>query len=295
MKKFSLCHPYVNYFFYISAVIFGVIFRHPVLLCISFLSVLAYYIKCMERRGLRNLFAFYCPMILFVTLINGLTAHYGVTPLFSLPSGNKVCLEPILYGFVTGVSAVSVMMLFSCYNKTVTSEKLLFVLGSRFPKTAMLLTLSLRFVPVYGEKLREIADAQQGMRLGINNGKLFDRAKNAFRIFGILLSWVLENAIVTADSMKSRGYGLKNRSHYSVFHFSHFDAFLLTLFIVCDCVIIAGAAVGAAEVVYNPFFKINAITLFSFVMYFSYLLLLLTPFIVDSSEDLKWKKSESKI
>lgn len=295
MKKFSLCHPYVNYFFYSSAVIFGVIFRHPVLLCISFFSVLAYYIKCIGRSGIRNLFAFYCPMILFVTLINGLTAHYGVTPLFSLPNGNKVCFEPILYGLVTGVSAVIVMMLFACYNKTVTSDKLLFVLGSRFPKSAMLLTLSLRFVPVYREKLHEIADAQQGLGLGVKSGKLVDRGKNGMRILGILLSWALENSIVTADSMKSRGYGLKGRSHYAAFHFSPFDALLLVLFIVCDGVIIAGAAVGAAEVLYNPFFRINAITFFSYVMYFAYLLLFLAPFIVDSSEDLKWKKSESKM
>lgn len=295
MKKFSLCHPAVNYVFYISAVIFGVIFRHPVLLCVSYFTVLLYFLKLTGRNGVKMLFYLFLPLILFVTMINGATAHYGVTVLYTLKSGNNICLEPILFGFVTGVAAVEVMMLFFCYDKTVSADKLLFVVGRRFPKAALLLTMSLRFVPLYRRKLHEIGETQRGLGLGIQNGSVVRRIRNAGRILGMLLSWALENAVITADSMKSRGYGAAKRTHYADYSFAPFDGILTALFILCDAVLLFGLSQDAAFVLYNPFFQIHEQTVLSFLMYAAYAILLAAPMAVDSAEDLKWKKSERNI
>lgn len=292
MKKFSKCHPTVNYMYYISTVIFGVIFRHPVLLCISFFACVSYYVYLSGKKAIKSIFGFFLPMILFVTFINGLTAHYGVTPLFSLPSGNNICLEPILYGFVTGVSAVIVIMIFHSYNKNVSSEKLMYILGGRFPKTAVLLTLSLRFVPLYKRKAAEIAEAQKGMGLGADSGKLSEKIKNSGRILGILISDAMENSIITSDSMKSRGYGLQKRTHFSLFRFTAFDGYMLALILLLDGIIIFAASRGLTFALYNPFFKINGITPLSFLLFFAYGILFLLPIILDVSEVFKWKKSE---
>lgn len=295
MRAFPKCHPAVNYLYYISAVVFGVIFRHPVFLFIFFASSVAYYIKLYGRDGVKTLFSFYLILTVLVTVINGLTAHYGVTVLIERENGNNICLEPIVYGFVTALSACGVIMLLACYNKTVPNEKLMFVIGRRFPKIALILSMSLRFVPLYKEKLREISDAQKAFGLGVDSGGAVKRIRCGGKIIGALLSSSLEGAVETADSMRGRGYSLKGRTSYSNYRLTPFDVFLLALFTICDILVIVGASLGEAFVIYNPFFKINDVGGFSFVVYASYAVLLFTPFLTHEAEDLKWKKSERKI
>ena len=51
--------------------------------------------------------------------------------------------------------------------------------------------------------------------------------RNAVKILSIMITWSLENAIETADSMKSRGHGLKGRTSYSLYKFDKRDAIML--------------------------------------------------------------------
>lgn len=295
MKRFARCHPSVNFLYYISTVVFGVMFLHPVLLCISFCSAFAYAVKLSGKKAVRSFFCFLLPLVIVVTLINALTAHYGVTQLFALPDGNFVCLEPILYGFVTGTAAAAVLLLFSCYQQTVTSDKLFYVLGKKLPKTALLLTMSLRFVPLYRQKLHEISAAQKGLLSGNEEMTLRDKLRSGGRNLSVFLTWALENSVETADSMKCRGYGLPNRSHYADYHFSAFDGFLAALMLICDAVILTGAFTGVTDVLYNPFFQIEKITVFTVVIFCCYALLFCLPLMLDITEDCKWKRCKSKI
>lgn len=291
MKSFERCHPSVNFMYYISAVVFGVIFLHPVLLGVSFCTSLTYSIKLTGKKAVKTLFCFLLPLIIIAAVINGFTAHYGVTVLGTLPDGNKLCLEPIVFGLVTGTAASVVILLFSSYNKTVTSDKLFYALGKKFPKITLLLTMSLRFVPLYRQRFAEISAVQSTLGRGTDSGNIIERIRNGGKIISVLITWSLENSIETADSMKSRGYALKNRTHYSSYRFSPFDVAVMIFLLLCDAVIIAGAAMGETYVLYNPFFEIKEISGFSFFLYIVYALLFLTPVIIDFMEDMKWKIS----
>ena len=55
------------------------------------------------------------------------------------------------------------------------------------------------------------------------NGSLLRRTKNAMKVFSIMVTWSLESAIETADSMKSRGYGLPGRTAFSIYRFDDRD------------------------------------------------------------------------
>ena len=58
--------------------------------------------------------------------------------------------------------------------------------------------------PLYGA---DQGDFQREMRgRDISNGGLIKRAKHGIKILSILVTWALENAIDTADSMKDRGW-----------------------------------------------------------------------------------------
>lgn len=58
------------------------------------------------------------------------------------------------------------------------------------------------------------------------------------RVLSILITWALENSVDTADSMRSRGYGLPNRTSFSIYRFTFKDRieafillFLLSFFV----------------------------------------------------------------
>ena len=61
--------------------------------------------------------------------------------------------------------------------------------------------------PFHGGKVTPVQAAGQPA-----SGSLLQRLKNAITILSIMVTWALENAIETADSMKSRGYGLPGRT-----------------------------------------------------------------------------------
>ena len=55
------------------------------------------------------------------------------------------------------------------------------------------------------------------------DGSLLQRLRNGVTILSILLTWCLENALETADSMKSRGYGLPGRTAFSIYRLDDRD------------------------------------------------------------------------
>ena len=57
----------------------------------------------------------------------------------------------------------------------------------------------------------------------IRQRSVFARVKNSIRILSAVITWSLENAIDTSDSMKSRGYGLTDRTAYSNYVFDKRD------------------------------------------------------------------------
>ena len=289
MRSFSTCHPATNFIFYMSAVIFGMIFLHPVFLCISFLTSTAYNIKLKGAKGLKMLFFLAVPLTLFTGIVNGLTSHYGITVLASLPDGNSLTLESIVYGVVTGLTASAVITWFSCLNETLTSDKILYLTAGKMPKTALIITMALRFAPLYLQKAKEIQQAQKGLGTGVTDGSIIGKIKNGGKIISVLISRALENGIETSDSMKARGYGLKPKTNYSNYVFTSYDAVIISLTLLCDAFVIAGAAKGVTYVLYNPFFKVNQLTAFSGAVFIFYGALCLIPLITDLGEDLKWK------
>lgn len=66
--------------------------------------------------------------------------------------------------------------------------------------------MGLRFVPRLLRRTREVAQAQKLARPA-ERGWLAG-IRRAGRVVSIVVTWALENALDTADSMKSGGYGL---------------------------------------------------------------------------------------
>lgn len=306
-------HPLVNVLFFISIIAFGMLLRHPVYLVISFISSTAYYLKLSGKDGRKTVFRFLLPMLLFVVIINSFFNHYGVTTLFILPSGNNFTFEALVMGIVSGITVVSVIQWFFCCNEVVTEDKFMHIFGRILPKGALVVSMILRFVPLYRRRYKEISQARKC--IGLNGTDSFIcKMKNTFKNIGILVSWSFENAIETADSMKSRGYGLKGRTYYSRFQWQTGDTLALILLVLFDALIIFGLVSNSAYCIYNPYviinqpseigttyiinelnLTINPFSFLSIVSLIAFTLLCFFPLTIDLKEDIKWHRLQSKI
>lgn len=306
-------HPLVNVLFFISIIAFGMLLRHPVYLVISFISSTAYYLKLSGKDGRKTVFRFLLPMLLFVVIINSFFNHYGVTTLFILPSGNNFTFEALVMGIVSGITVVSVIQWFFCCNEVVTEDKFMHIFGRILPKGALVVSMILRFVPLYRQRYKEISQARKCM--GLNGTDSFIcKMKNTFKNIGILVSWSFENAIETADSMKARGYGLKGRTYYSRFQWQTGDTLALILLVLFDALIIFGLVSNSAYCIYNPYviinqpseigttyiinelnLTINPFSFLSIVSLIAFTLLCFLPLTIDLKEDIKWHRLQSKI
>ena len=306
-------HPLVNVLFFISIIAFGMLLRHPVYLVISFISSTAYYLKLSWKDGRKTVFLFLLPMLLFVVIINSFFNHYGVTTLFILPSGNNFTFEALVMGIVSGITVVSVIQWFFCCNEVVTEDKFMHIFGRILPKGALVVSMILRFVPLYRRRYKEISQARKCM--GLNGTDSFIcKMKNTFKNIGILVSWSFENAIETADSMKARGYGLKGRTYYSRFQWHTGDTLALILLVLFDALIIFGLVSNSAYCIYNPYviinqpseigttyiinelnLTINPFGFLSIISLIAFTLLCFLPLTIDLKEDIKWHRLQSKI
>lgn len=313
ISGFKGYHPLVNVLFFISIIAFGMLLRHPVYLVISFISSTAYYLKLSGKDGRKTVFRFLLPMLLFVVIINSFFNHYGVTTLFILPSGNNFTFEALVMGIVSGITVVSVIQWFFCCNEVVTEDKFMHIFGRILPKGALVVSMILRFVPLYRRRYKEISQARKCM--GLNGTDSFIcKMKNTFKNIGILVSWSFENAIETADSMKARGYGLKGRTYYSRFQWHTGDTLALILLVLFDALIIFGLVSNSAYCIYNPYviinqpseigttyiinelnLTINPFGFLSIISLIAFTLLCFLPLTIDLKEDIKWHRLQSKI
>jgi energy-coupling factor transport system permease protein len=104
---------------------------------------------------------------------------------------------------------------------------------------------------------------------------------------------MLENALETADAMKSRGYGLPGRTAFSIFRFDKRDRKALCVLLFAGGYVAAGAANGAVRFRYFPSMRGSFFDAYTISIFFVYGLLCLFPVVINCSEDQKWNSLQS--
>jgi len=262
----------------------------PVVLAIALAGGLAYFFS---RNGSRGMKSHLWTLLLFavMALINPLTNHNGMTVLFVM-NDNPITLEAFLYGLVASVMVVSVLYWFRSFTQVMTSDRLLYLFGALSPKLALILSMTLGYVPLFGQQVQKVKQAQKALGL-YKEDNIVDSFRANLRVASVMVTWALENGIITADSMTARGYGLDRRTHFSVFRFKAEDASLLA-----GSLLLAGMSVWGVlgrGISWYPVFSITPATLRTTIGYISYGLLAFLPVIMDAKEALAWRFFESKI
>ena len=252
--SFSMCHPLLNFFYFGVVLLFTMFNQHPVFLGISYAGAFSYAVLLNGwRKTLKQGLLLTLPGLLIIALLNPMFNHYGVTMLYYIESsGNWITLEALVYGLVLGAVMFIVIQWFSCYNKVMTSDKFIYLFGRIIPALSLVLSMALRFVPRFLRQLKVIRNGQKAMGRDISEGTVLNRIKYGLQMLSILVTWALENAIETSDSMRSRGYGLHGRTAFSIYRLTRRDCFLGVLMAGLFAVFTVGCVNGAAYAVYDP-------------------------------------------
>ena len=163
------------------------------------------------------------------------------------------------------------------------------------PALSLVLSMTLRFVPLFRRQLETVRQAQFCIGRDASTGSAWQRARRAVTIFSIMVTWALENAIETADSMKSRGYGLRGRTAFSIYRMEDRDKYALGWLGFCGMYLLCGSLAGGLKWWYFPMLQGAMAQPFSISFYLAYLALCLTPVIIDRKEARVWRCSPSKI
>ena len=290
---FDRCHPAINFLYFGLVLVFTMVFLHPVSLVISLGTALVYLAALKGMESIKNGMKLLVPMMLMAAILNPAFNHEGVTILTYLPSGNPLTLESILRGLAGAVMLAAVITWFQCYSAVMTSDKFVYLFGRVIPALSLVLSMTLRFIPKFRAQLQVVTQAQRCVGRDVSQGSIPQRVRTGITILSILITWSLENAIETADSMKSRGYGLPGRTAFSIYRFDRRDKVLLVWLLALGGYILAGWITGNLAWQYAPILQ-GSVGLFPMTFQLAYLALCLTPVLLKRKEDRAWKQLQTK-
>jgi energy-coupling factor transport system permease protein len=291
---FSAYHPIIGFLYFAFVILETAFFLHPVLLAISFASAMAYSIYLNGGRALRFNLLMVLPLMILAAVINPAFNHEGLT-ILGYVRGNPITLESILYGIAAAAMIGAVIVWFSCYNAVMTSDKFIYLFGRLIPSLSLIIAMALRFIPAYKSQIVRIIDAQRGIGRDISSGNLLARMRSGLSILSVMVTWALENAIETADSMKARGYGLRGRTAYALYRFDGRDRLLFAFMICGFALLFFAGGTRVLSVQYFPAFSVNDMSFGVCFFYVVHAVICNIPLAMDIREDFVWRSLRSKV
>lgn len=293
MKAFSNVHPTVLMLYFLSVLSVSMFSSNPVLSVTALLGGIFFCAILQKRSEIPGNLGFYIPLFLLVAVTNPLFSHNGVTPLFFL-NGNPVTLEAFAYGVAISVTVIGVMLWCKCYSEVMTSDKFLYLFGKVIPKLGLVLSMALRFIPMFKRQMKKVRSVQKTMGLYSARG-VVDKIRSNGRVFLSMIAWSLENAMETASSMRARGYGKGKRTDFSLFRFTTRDGILLIVSVFLVGVSVVGMATRVTAFTFYPRISILYLSPFSVTVYVAFGILSFLPFALEVKEAIVWTYYRSKI
>lgn len=276
---FGRLHPASNFAFFALAVLLGMFFVNPLFLSVSAVFSLSYYLTLRGARGIKSAGAILLAAIL-VALISAFLNTHGDTVLFTYFGERPFTQEAFLYGISTGGMFLTVTFWFACYNIIMTSEKFIYLFGKLTPALSLVLSMVLRFVPALQKKCSAVLTARAVVGKSASSGTRCERTRKGATVLSVLVSMALEDAVVTADSMRCRGYGTGLRTSFVQYQKRCGDLCFMAITVACA---LAGAYAAFCG---DRGFGIAAV---------AYAAFLSQPLASHFWEEIRWRVLQSKI
>ena len=289
-SEFSSYHPLVIACYYVLVTGCTMFSMSPFFLLMSLCVAGVYAFLLKGWKGMKGNLILILLILLSMTFINTMFTHNGATVLFYFHH-NRITLEALAYGCCMALMLASVVLWFECFQIQMCSEKLIYLFGRLLPVIGLLVSMVFRFVPLLKSRYQEISMGQKCLGAG-SCKDLFSQTRQVGKKLSILTAWSLEASLENADSMTARGYGLKGRTSFHLFHFTKRDAGMLVYLAVVGAWVIKGCIAGTTTMIFYPKMLWQ---MPDGMTWFAFLLLLAAPIVIDIIGEVRWKKSISNM
>ena len=153
----------------------------------------------------------------------------------------------------------------------------------------------LRLIPNLIKKTRTIIGARNCIGKGTKGDTYKDKLNSGLEVLSILTSCALEDAVITADSMRSRGYVDDNHTSYHTYKKQKRDIVIGALFAVTAAATVICIVKGCTQMQFLPAIIFPQTTAFTYIGIIGYALFLSIPLIIEFSEEITWHILKSKI
>ncbi|TVY07608.1 energy-coupling factor transporter transmembrane component T [Paenibacillus cremeus] len=285
---FASLHPLPCFLYYAGVMLLCMLLFHPIYLLTALIALDILCVLHHQGQRLLKLLPFYLVMGGSAIVLNPLFSHRGRHILFYFWD-QPITLEAVLYGLTATLSMLAVLITFQSFNYIITPDKFMYLFARALPKTSLLALMTIRFVPLFKRRLRQI-ELVQGLRgVSVRQGSLRKRMRDGMTLLRVLLVWSLEDALQTADSMKARGYGTGKRSAYIVYRMDRRDIRVLLWLSLTGVICAVLWLQGFGTMKIYPRLEPLTLTLGEAAQYVSFCAFLLTPVGLEWKERLAWK------
>lgn len=202
--SFKNLNPYINLAYFIISIALLYSSENPIIVGIFLIITLVINLKFCTQNFSQYIKIFLL-MSLLVVLINPLVSHRGLTIIFYI-GYTPITLEATIYGVIAGIKLFSLLLLGNYFNAIMDYERLSYVLLPLGNNLSLIISLSVKFIPEYLDKIKNIKDTQKTKGISIDEGSKVERAKGISYILNAFFFITLEQGITTIKSIKSRGY-----------------------------------------------------------------------------------------
>lgn len=242
-------HPVVALAYCCIAMVLVMAFIQPALSAIAFACVATFGLLTFGVRMFAKRLLWQVPVVVGITALNALFVQRGATVLLHVGDFG-LHAESLLYGLSMGLALAAAMELFALVGEMVPGDEALSLMGSRFPASALLASMSLRLIPRMRRSAEERRDALKACTALSPSSAA---SKGAAEEVSVMIATAMEDSLVTADSMRMRGYGSgAARTQYVRRRFTAADGGALACVVALGVLAFASGLAASADFTFYP-------------------------------------------
>lgn len=198
-------NPAVSMAYAVFAMLCIMVSYEPICTCIAFCATVSLGFALDGWRKAMKRLSWQLLAISFFALLNCVFTQRGATVLFTA-GPLELRLESLAYGACIATMIVSAMNCFILLSEVVSSDEALVLFGGRLPVVSLVASMSIRLIPKFQRQSRELSDIRNACTCAnAPSGKAGHEGASG-RLTHLLAS-SLEDSLITADSMRARGWG----------------------------------------------------------------------------------------
>lgn len=283
-RAFRWHHPAVPAMLFALVLVCSMAAFHPALCGISLAGALIFGLVCRGPVAVGKSLLWAVPLVVLVAFLNPFFSAFGTTQIGSM-LGYPLYQESLAYGLCMGTLMCSVLVWMQNAAAVLTMEDIMALVGRVTPVVGLMMSMIARLVPHYISRAHHLSSVRAANSCVPST--VSSNAARGARQFGALLSWSMEDSLISADSMAARGWRADiRRTSYERMPFSRRDAYALVG--VCIVGLLAGWGAWQTMQGFSFYPEITPIPIRAGMC--AYALLMALPCFFEGMEALQWRR-----